>query len=90
MKVLDNICSQVIRILSDEKPIFHHNLIDKCIITVSDLLSENSQFLDWNQAKEFYSLTDRKFMKFAGIMQSIPSTWKRETRRHSVRKRNQT
>ena len=67
--------------LSDGKPIFSHSLSDKGVIMVNELLSENLQLFDWNQANKVYSLTDRDFMKFAGITQSISSAWKREISR---------
>ena len=63
-------------ILCKDKPIFYRQFSDRWINTISDLITEDREFLRWSQVRDKYQLSNKNVMKWLGLIESIPRDWK--------------
>ena len=67
-------------ILSNSKSIDYPALKTKGLAQVRDLFSEDGSARTWESISQMYDLEPTDFLKWLGVLQSIPPSWKKMIR----------
>ena len=65
-------------ILREDDSIFYPSLHGKGLLFIRDLLGETDSFLNWNIVKETFSLKNEDYMNWMSVIQSIPTSCRKE------------
>ena len=69
---------------SKSKSLYDHSLVSKGIIYVSNLFNRKGEMKNWETVSQEFNLNPVHFLKWYGVLKSIPSSWKKALRSHSV------
>ena len=64
-------------ILIKGKPIFFLEFYQKGINTINDLIDDERVFFTWNKLKEKYELDKGLYIKYAGLLKTLPANWRK-------------
>ena len=65
-------------ILREGDSIFYPSLREEGLLFIRGLLDEADIFLKWSIVKEKFSLRNEDYMNWMSIIQSIPTSWRKE------------
>ena len=65
-------------IIKQGSTIFYTCLYKSGIMIINDLTDTEGNLMDWVSAKLKFELADQDMMRWLGIVQAIPSTWKKQ------------
>ena len=69
---------------SKSKSLYDDSLVSKGIIYVSNLFDRKGEMKNWETVSQEFNLNPVHFLKWYGVLKSIPSSWKKALRSHSV------
>ena len=65
-------------IIKQGSTIFYTRLYKSGIMIINDLIDTEGNLMDWVSAKLKFELADQDMMRWLSIVQTIPSTWKKQ------------
>ena len=69
---------------SKSTSLYDDSLVSKGIIYVSNLFDRKGEMKNWETVSQEFNLNPVHFLKWYGVIKSIPSCWKKALRSHSV------
>ena len=66
------------------KSLYDDSLVSKGIIYVSNLFDKKGELKNWETVSQEFNLNPVHFLKWYGVLKSIPSSWEKALRSHSV------
>ena len=75
-------------IKSKSKSLYDDSLVSKGIMSVSNLFDRKGELKlkNWETVSQEFNLNPVHFIKWYGLLKSIPSSWKKALRSHSIEK----
>ena len=71
-------------IQSKSKSLYDDSLVSKGIMSVSNLFDRKGELKNWETLSQEFNLNPVHFLKWYGVLESIPTSWKKALRSHSV------
>ena len=82
-KLVHNLCGIIRFIHSKSKSLYDDSLVSKGIY-VSNLFDRKGELKNWETVSQELNLNPVHFLKWYGVLKSIPSSWKKALRSHSI------